>query len=203
MFAWIKANPYKAVGILLAQLAVLATAFAFGRYTLPEKIVEKLVTQEVVKEVIKTEIQVVEKKVYVKAQQSDVQTKIVYVEKPDGTKETTTVIVDKTKTDEASSQATVSTEVKVVEKEKLVYVEKLKLVENAKAQWHLGLRLGAGALIDPTAVSSPLMSFGLQAERRIVGPVWMGVWADTHLLMLNPKAPPYTVVGGISVGLEF
>ena len=201
--AWVKANPYKAAGILFAQLVVLATAFAFGRYTLPAKVVEKLVTQEVIKEVVKTEIQVVEKKVYVKAQQNDVQTKIVYVERPDGTKETTTVIVDKTKTDEASSQATTSTEVKVVEKEKLVYVEKEKLVENAKPQWHLGVRAGAGAAIDPTALTVPLMSFGIQAERRIVGPVWLGLWTDVQLRMLTPQAPPYNVLGGLQVGLEF
>lgn len=204
MFNWIKTNPRKALAIVaLLDLVLLLGAFAAGRYTLPEKLVEKVVTQEVVKEVVKTEVQIVEKKIYIKAQQNDVQTKIVYVEKPDGTKETMTVIVDKTKTDEASTQASSMGALTIVEKEKLVYVDRLKLIENAKAQWHLGLRVGAGASITPGLAPNPLLSFGVQAERRIAGPVFLGVWGDVQLQLLNPKLPPYTVLGGVSASLEF
>jgi len=203
MLNWARQNPYKAILIvLLIDAVLLALAFASGRYTVPERVVEKIVTQDVEKVVVKTEIQVVEKLVYVKAENRDVRRETTTVVRPDGGTETRVVETDRTRIDEASTQETDKREVQVVEKEKLVYVDKLTIIEKTPAQWHLGLRVGAGASITPGALPVPLMNLGLQAERRILGPVWMGIFADTQLNLLSPGTPPYGVVGGISVGLE-
>lgn len=82
--------------------------------------------------------------------QHDTQT--VIVEKPDGTK--TTIIIDKSK-DTTKQQQTDT-----------------KTVENIKPQWHVSAQL-----VPQQGLLGPV--YGLQIERRIIGPVHVGVFGNT------------------------
>lgn len=96
--------------------------------------------------------------------QRDTQTTV--TEKPDGTK--TTVIVDKSIDTTHQDQT----------------IDKTKTVENNKPDWHVGLQL---------APKNPQYEYfyGVQVERRILGPVFVGAFGDTDRTL------------GLVVGLEF
>jgi len=100
-------------------------------------------------------------------------------------------------------------EVKVVEVEKKIetikteyvdrVVEKDRIVTPVLAQWHVGVMAGVAPHFD-NVPSSPIM-LGVDVERRIVGPVFVGVWGMagspvTGLNIVNGAA-------GIKVGVEF
>lgn len=68
--------------------------------------------------------------------------------------------------------------VKVVEVTKEVVVEK-EVVKEVKidpvlAQWHVGALVGVAPRFDNPA-TTPIM-LGVEAERRILGPIWLGGW---------------------------
>ncbi len=186
----------KVAGVVVSIVVVALSGYAFGRYVQPPKVEIKEVTVE--KEVVRTEIQIVEKKVYVKATDVDTRTETVVVKQPNGTETTTIVVVDKSKINEASSQE--STAVKVVEKEVIKVVEKESTTEVRK-DYHLRVDVGAGARF--VGQLTPVLQIGVGAERRIVGPIFAGIWANTTLNLLSPGTPPYTVTGGVSLGMEF
>lgn len=199
-------SKYKYYIIAVVVVLLLVGAYSAGRYGGPEKIVEKekLVTVEKIVTVEVEKIVTVEKKVYIKAQKNDVKTEVIVIERPDGTTETKTVIVDRTTTDTASSQETNKVEIR----EKIVYVdrekivEKEKLVENAKPQWKLGVRVEGGAMI--LKPIQPIIGIGLTAERRIIGPFFMGIAVSTDLgVNATGFTGPYSVKGGITLGAEF
>lgn len=202
---WSYENRERATYAVVALVLVVG-AFAGGRYSVsPDvKIVTKTETVEVEKEVVKTVFVEVEKKVYVKGETRDVVREIVVIKSPDGTETTKVTETDKTKITEASSQESASSQATIVERvvEKQVFVEKLKIVEGYKAQWHIGVRAGAGARLTLPAIQ-PTLQLGVTAERRIAGPLWIGVWADTQLSLPTPAAPPQSITGGVSVALEF
>ena len=114
----------------LSLLSVAALAYATGRYFQPAKIE--------IKEVVK-EIEVIKK---------DVRTVIREVVKTDGSKETVTVIEDKSK--ETSKKES----------------SKETIITNAKPQWRVQ------GLADLTTLASPV--YGVGIERRILGPIFVG-----------------------------
>lgn len=184
-------------------LVLLVGAFATGRYTVAPKTVTLTKTETVEKIVTQTQIQYVEKKIYVTKEQKDVQTTTTVVKAPDGTETTTTTTSDKTKIDTASSQEASSQTVTVQYVDKLVEVEKLKIVE-ARKDWHMSLSVGGGARFIGGTV--PQVVFGFQAERRIVGPFFMGLRVDAAAgaqIAAPYVAPPVTVAGSLVLGLEF
>lgn len=186
---------------------LLAAAFAGGRFTAQGPSVKEVVKTEVVeveKEVIRYVNVEVEKKVYVKGETRDVVREVVIIKAPDGTETTKITETDKTKTTTASSNEVVKTETRVTERESESEskVDKVVVVDGMKAQWHVGIKIGAGGRLAIPAIS-PVMQFGVSAERRIVGPLWIGLWVDTQLSLPAPGIPPQAVTGGISVALEF
>jgi hypothetical protein len=200
---FIKTNKsYFVIGIV-AILAILA-AFAVGRYTVAAKTITITKTVEVEKEVIKTVVQVVEKRVYIKAVAKDIQKDTTTITKPDGTIETHIVYVDRTKIDTASSQQSSSMSVQTIETIKEIYVDKEKIVE-ANKDWHLALSIGAGARI--IGEVTPQLGFGLRAERRIIGPFFVGLdlSATTNIKVGStpPLAPPINVIGSLVFGIGF
>jgi hypothetical protein len=126
---------------------------------------------------------------------------------PDGTvviKETTDKNVNSVVTETKKE-----TEVKVVEVEKQVVVTKEvvtekqvfvdKIVTPVLPNWHVGLLAGAAPRFDSPA-STPVM-VGLEAERRLAGPFWIGAWT-----MAGSPVTAFSVTNasaGIKVGLEF
>lgn len=82
----------------------------------------------------------------------DVHTVIKEIERPDGTKERVTIIEDKSS---ESSKKTSQTE-----------------ISNVKPQWKAQGLVGISAR-DP-------MFYGADVERRILGPVFVGLWANTN-----------------------
>jgi hypothetical protein len=131
--------------------ALLLLGYAFGRYAQPAKVVTK-------------EVKVIQQ---VETVKHDVQTVIKEVVKKDGTKETVTVIEDKskdytqTKTKDHVTQTT----------------------SNVKPQWRVQGLVGTDLNFQPI--------YGAGIERRIVGPVSAGIYANTKKQV------------GLSVSLEF
>lgn len=83
----------------------------------------------------------------------------------------------------------VEEDVTITEKERVREVEKEKIITNAKPQWK------AGVLAGLNTVHSKEFSYGVQVERRIIGPVFMGVWGTTT----NNDDQS----AGVSISLEF
>lgn len=187
----------KYIVLAVAFIAVGVGGYAAGRYTTEAKVVETVKTVEVEKEVVKTVVQVVEKKVYVRAQVNDVHQETVTIQKPDGTVETKVTVIDKTRTEEASTQEASSMAVQDVDRTRVVDTDRVKVVDN-QAQWHLSLRAGAGVRF--IGVLEPQFNVGVQAERRIIGPFFAGLFAET-VFNMGPR-PPYNVMGGLVLGLE-
>lgn len=159
----------KTILLSLAACVALFGAFALGRYTVPTKIVEKEV--RVVDKQIEYKDRVVTQKVYVTAKQNDVHKEVTTVKHPDGTVETKVVIDDRSKENTASSMSSVSD--KTVSEKMHSEVDKLKIVSNEKPQWRIGARVEVGALVVPKL--QPMLGAGITVERRILGPVFMGV----------------------------
>lgn len=196
--------------VLVVGVAIGASAVRFG---VPAEIKEVVKTVEVEKkvevekEVVKTVVQVVEKKVYVKTQNRDVRKETITIKRPDGTVETKVVVEDKTKTQEASTmQADVSvsgnSEKEVsVKTDREALSERVKEVKNPQAQWRLNLRTEVGAI---TQSVQPLLSVGFGADRRIVGPFWVGVTMSADMPFdLTGVHGLHSVKGGVQLGLEF
>lgn len=196
----------KTILITLGVVLAIAGAFVGGKYSTPASVKEVIKTVEVEKvvEVEKEVIKVVDRIVYVQKQNNDVRTETTTKVAPDGSSTTTTVVVDKTKTDTASSRETDT----VAVKEKIVYVDREKVVEstkivtNSKPQWKLSLRAEGGALLAQPIV--PIVSLGVQAERRIVGPFFMGLSVSVDMgVNATGITGPYGVKGGLVLGVEF
>jgi len=97
-----------------------------------------------------------------------------------------------------------NTEVKVVEVIKEVVVEKVvvqeRVVTPMLAQWHLGVLIGTAPRFD-SPTDTPLL-LGVEAERRIVGPVFLGAW----VMAGSPVVGAFKVTNaavGLKVGVEF
>jgi hypothetical protein len=122
--------------IIIATIAI-ALSFAVGRYTSPEKIKTEIKTVEVEKVVTKVVHQVV-----------------TVIEKPDGTKETTTV------TDARSDSKTNSTS-----------TNELKEITISKDRINVSVLAGSSF---PLNLNSPI--YGVSASKSLIGPVSVGIW---------------------------
>ncbi len=186
--------------ILLAVLA-LGGSFAVGRFTVQATVVEKEKTVTVEVEKIVTLEKIVEKKIYVMVEVKDTHKETVETKLPDGTVITKTVEDTKTET-QASSTETKVADKTTVDTSSGTTVEDKSKTTVAKAEWRLRVDAGAGARFGAGQLT-PILILGIGAERRVIGPFWMGIWAQTSLNILAPQTPPYQVAGGLSVGVEF
>lgn len=96
-----------------------------------------------------------------------------------------------------------STEVKVVEVEKQVVVERkvevFREVKPVLPDWHVGVLAGVAPRFD-APLASPIM-LGLEGERRIAGPLWLGIWG-----MAGSPATGLNITNGaigIKASMEF
>lgn len=159
------------VGIAGALLAALIAAFFAGRGTAPAKTVEKLRTVEVVKEVAakqKDEAKSAHESLSVR---EITKWKIVSVRHPDGTLVRTAEGERGGSSESKSAKEETRREVEVRYVDRKVEVEKIKVVDAAKPDW--AVTLGAGLQAGPRGV------YRGEVARRIVGPFWVGAWADT------------------------
>jgi len=206
---------FKKIGIYIALVvALVGGGYAAGRYAAPERVVVTEKIKEVVVEktvaTVDTEkilnaLKTVQQQV---AQQRDVRTTKTVVKKPDGTVEVRVETADKTKIDTKTDtkvevqEKDKKTEVTVKEVERVVEKEVTKIVERARPQWALTLQPGfdvAGALGYGTPYSLlPTSNYllrhvvvGASVERRLLGPLSSGLWANT------------AGAGGLLLRLEF
>lgn len=188
---------YKTPLLCVAAVGCVTGAFFTGRSSAPVKTVEVTKTVEVEKKVVETQVQIVEKRIYVKDEARDVHRETVTVQQPDGTVTTTEVVDDKTKTKETDDQSSSMASSTFTSEEKLKSSETLKIVDNRKPDWHLQVRGGAGALIQsPLSITGDV---GIGVERRIVGPFFLGAYGNVQF---DTKAAR-GFAAGVSVGLEF
>jgi len=196
----------------VAFIGGLLVAFGLGfiahrpdsRVEIREKVVEKQVTTEAIKELmasfesLRVEMQKVrETQVVEKYHREELETKLA-----DGTY-TKKVTVDKN-IDSHSKETETRVEVKVVEVEKRVetiktvtvdrIVEKEKIVTPDQKQWHVGVIAG----LTPQFLPAPTVQnwvVGGEVERRIIGPVFLGLWGAGTTTGQG--------MGGLKVGFEF
>lgn len=149
-----------AVALALALTGL--AAFAIGRYTAADPDVhevERVVYRDRVVEVIKT----------VTVKQA-AETRVVYrdrVRAPDGTVHEREV--ERTDTRATETAATDTSRVEAHDATR----ETARTVTSAKPNWRVGVLAGAQMRFDPLSLSPAL---GAHVERRILGPVWLGVW---------------------------
>lgn len=186
--------PLALTGVVLVMIG----SFLMGRYTGPTKTVEKTKTEYIDREVVRMETKYVEVEAKTKTVARDVRRERRVEEQPDGTKVTTVVIVDKTKVNEASTQAVTQASSAATEKTSTTTTSTEKIVESARPDWRLGLQLGAGLVLP----AQPIMAAGLSLDRRIAGPFWVGIWGQMQLNIL-PTVTPQGFTAGIGVALEF
>lgn len=149
----------------LAGLLLILLGYAFGRYLQPATVVTKVEQHEVIK--------YVEKSTKEKNNNKDIV--IVETRYPDGTVKKETHIVDKgtiviDKSKESSDTKDSKSET---------------IVSNTKPQWK------ASGLLGVADYSLSNRVYGLEVERRILGPIFLGAWG------MNNKQL------GVSLGLEF
>ena len=130
----------------------LATSFAVGRYTVPTKTVTVVKTVEIEKKVTDTNENKKEHK----------KTTITELDKPDGTKQTTTVITDDTDADKKIDQT----------------LDQTDTSESTKTVVKTGSRLNIAALVGMpvTNLSNPALVYGVHVSRDLIGPISIGVW---------------------------
>lgn len=194
------------VGAGVAVLLLMGGSYAVGRYMTPPD-VKEVVKVEVQEKIVTVEKQVVvtqDRIVYVEKKNNNVKTETTVVTNPDGSSTTHTVTTDTSTTDIASSRETdtTATKEKEVAVEKSEKIDQERIVTSAKPQWRLGGRVEGGVLFLRPIV--PVLSVGLQAERRIIGPFFMGLSATVDMgVSLAGVTGPYSVKGGITLGAEF
>lgn len=186
-------------------LAILIVGIGIGWYVKPDvvRVEEKIKTVEVEKQVVVAQEKVRVEVVHVKDTQVVERWHREKTEekKPDGT--VLTKEIEDRNIDSIVKEKENSTEVKVVTVEKQVVVEKKveveKKIEPVLPNWHVGILAGAAPRFDNPA-QTPIM-LGVEGERRIVGPVWLGAWvmAGTPVQAFNVT----NAAGGVKLGFEF
>jgi hypothetical protein len=192
--------------LALALGFLAATALWAGIGIGPEKLkveekvkvveVEKQVV--VVKEVLKVEIvRVKDTQIVDRWRREKTETQM-----PDGT--LTKREVEERNIDTVVKEKETKAEVKVVEVVKEVVVEREKVVEKRTEpvlpNWHAGALVGAAPRFDQP-LATPVM-VGLEVERRVAGPVWLGGWAIGGSPVVGGFALTNVAVG-LKVGMEF
>lgn len=153
------------------------------------RVEEKIKTVEVEKQVVVVQEQVRVEIVKVKDSQVVERWRREKTQSPDGTireveeKNIDTVVKEKENT----------TEVKIVEVTKEVVVEKLVdrviKIDPVLANWHIGVTGGTQLLV-------PVPVFGVEVERRIAGPFWLGLYGNMNTQLNSGQV-------GAKVAIEF
>lgn len=153
------------------------------------KIEERLKTVEVEKQVVVVQEKVKIEVVKVKDTQVVERYRREKTQSPDGTVRE----VEERNIDSVVKEKETAVEVKVVEVEKQVVVEKeverLVKIDPVLKDWHVGV-LGGTELLVPVPV------FGVEVERRIAGPFWLGVWGNANTQFNRGQV-------GLKVAIEF
>lgn len=171
------------VSLGVAGLLLFIVGFGAGVMQHP-RVVEKEVIKTQIQEHVVYQERVVEKKVYVAAEERKVHRETTTTKAPDGT------VVTKTTTDtdvnKHQSAETNKTDDKQLTHDRVVVqtVEKLKLVDK-ELTWRLGAGVGFSfpyALGQPELGVPGLHGLVVQAsiDRRILGPVWLGIFGNTQ-----------------------
>lgn len=169
--------------VAVVGVVALGLGYSFGRYSTPERVVEHVRTAEVERNAETTGVRT--------SDDERVSTAFVRVleTKPDGT----TIATERV---EAVREVVKEVEVvRTVEVERVVYREKELLIESPKPAWRVALDLGvadAPHRVDVPGIPRYLpVVASISAERRIVGPVFVGAWASS------------TPAAGLRISLEF
>jgi hypothetical protein len=183
----VKTALWAAIAVLLLTLA----AFAIGRGTAPVKVEKKVEIEIVEVESVRIEWRdkIVEKKVYVKSQATSSRTEEREVRKPDGTVEKTKMEVRGMETLVSSGTESSSEQSGTARKDSQISSKEImSLSTENKPDWNISLLVGAST---GSKLLPPPMTAGVHVQRRILGPVYVGVWGMTD------------VSAGLSVGFEF
>lgn len=183
----------KLIGIGIALLGIGAAA---GRFLAPTKTVTKTVTATV----IQWRVKEVEKKVeVVKWRRGAVRVVTErIVEQPDGTRVTERTSDSRTNTERTGNTETErGTETEGTEETRR---SEVRISERSLPQWRIGALVG-------TTLPQPSMLYGVQIERRIIGPIHLGVWGlyqpdPVSIVSSEPKPLPAWLVGG-SLSFDF
>jgi hypothetical protein len=169
---------------VVAALLLLLLGYGAGRYATPAKVVEKEVVKTQLQDKIVYKDRIVTQKVLVEVAKRDTHTVTATTKKPDGTVTTTVTRddhVDEHKKDDTNTTETASkVETKVITQT----VEKLKIVQS-QASWRVSAGVGVSVphFLGQGDVGIPGMQGAVVtvgADRRIVGPLWLGVWGTTQ-----------------------
>jgi hypothetical protein len=193
-------NAVKKYAILAAVgVGLLVGGYATGRYAAPDKVVvtkEVQVVHEV--QVVKTEdteAVINALKSVVQNTQKNVHQVRTTVKAKDGTVTTTVTTDDKSKTDtQTKTEGQTKTSTKTAEATHVVDTQTqivTKVVERNRPDWKLsvmpGIEVGEALGRTPTYSLLPgdqgvlkYVVVGVALERRLVGPLLGGVWANTH-----------------------
>lgn len=168
-------KPYaRQAGMIVTALLI---GVAFGRYTLPAKIVTKTETVTVEKEVIKN--------VETTSKDTNKDRELIVTEtvKPDGTKIIEKHYVNKDQIKEDTTKVGTTTDVKSSD-------TKTSIVEtNAKNDWNISALATKSHTDDDMFKGS--LSYGVHVQRRILGPISIGAFGLTNR------------TAGISIGVSF
>lgn len=148
---------------VIISTVVILISFAAGRFSSPEKIK------------IETKIVEVEKKISKTDKKKDTRVKVVTVERPDGTKETTKTI-ESTATSQNTSASSKSSDSHSVN-------------ETTRSSSRLNLSVLGGVSYSPFVGVKPVV--GGHISKDIVGPISVGIWGTSN------------IEGGISLGVTF
>lgn len=150
---------------VISSVVMLLVGLVTGRYLAPEKVQVKIQEKIVTKTVVKWKTK------YVKSQKNDKETIIVETKYPDGTIKREKRIIDRgtlqvdlTKEGSKSDQTTVSKD--------------LEYAKTSARDWHVSLL--ATNTYPENNVLSDNISYGIHAERRIIGPFYVGVYGTTN-----------------------
>lgn len=185
---------------ILILVLIFAMGYGAGRYAQPAKVViqDRVVTVEkkVVVTEVKTEIKIV--KVADTSVDRKVHKTVTETEKPDGTKTKVTTEDSDTskKTHEDDTTVAKKDDTSKTTDNKAVDSSHTSITTYSKPQWHLGANGGISIpyFIGQGVLGVPGMKgfvVGAQLERRIVGPVFMGIVGNTQGMV------------GISISGEF
>jgi hypothetical protein len=172
--------------LTLAALVAVVGAFVAGRYSAPTK------TETRVEYVERLQIQ--RTRAVHRVVETQTRTRTIHVRTPDGTETTTTDTSTGTRDTTDSSGTTVAA--------KDTAGTKTAVVTQARASWHINALVGGGIDLSPrlslqmsSDVGAGGGAGGAHIERRLLGPVWLGLW--------GVGSPSGVLQGGVSLGLEF
>lgn len=204
---WLKKHP-GSLRILVLALAVIS-AFAWGRFSAPSKIVTKTDIQYKDKVVVQTQIEyrdrIVTKVVYQKRKDLNIHTKTITKEiiNPNGQKIITKVVTNDTQSNTTvdrnsskTNQIAQNTNQKVQKTEE-EHIQKSKEVDYVKPSWMFSVKAGMNwsqLSLSKSLADQPWL-IGAEVDRRIIGPFWLGIWDTNDIQFKNINA-------GLSLGLQ-